>query len=491
MIDAPPPAKPRFDLLDNAMADKLGIRVRAAEGREAAQSWGYKVQKMLWDAMHHEAWDDGEFMDDVRQATLRGAHPLATFFFWALVGCAGFFLLWANVARLDEVSRGDGAVIPSGKVQAVGSPEGGVVAEIMVKAGDIVQAGQALVRLDDTTALSGVGEKVNRRDFLQAQIAVLDALVEGKPMVLDPSTTTPEIEAEARKLYDNRKQALDSTTGALEQVVEQKKQEFTDAQRTAGSLAQQLGLARKELNMAKPYLAQGAISEVDVLKLERAVVEAQKDYSTAQLNIPNTEAALKEAQARLQEGVLNVTNEARDELAKAREEFGRLGQAVKADEGKVERTLLKAPVTSEVKQVLVNTIGQAVEPNVNIVELVPLGETLLVEAKLKPQDIAFVRPGMEAMVKLTAYDFSIYGGLKGKVESLSPDSFTEDKNGRTETFYKVQVRTDKNYLQRGRDKLPIKSGMVATVDVLTGKKTVMQYLMKPINKARERAMTER
>ncbi|MFZ2587477.1 MAG: HlyD family type I secretion periplasmic adaptor subunit [Alphaproteobacteria bacterium] len=480
----------RFDLLDNAVAEKFGIRVKAAEGQEAANNFGYKVQKMLWDAMHHEAWDDGEFMDDVRQATLRGAHPLATFFFWALLAFVAFFFIWANVARLDEVSRGDGVVIPSGKVQAVGSPEGGVVAEILVKQGDIVQAGQPLVRLDDTTALSGVGEKVNRREFLQANIAVLEALVDGNEVVIDPSGTV-EFIAETQKLYDNKKQALESTTSALEQVVEQKKQELTDAQRTTGSLGQQLGLARKEYNMAKPYLAQGAISEVDLLKLERAVVEAQKEYSTAQLSISGAEAALKEAEARLQEGVLKVTNDARDELAKAREEFGRLGEAVKADEGKVERAMLKAPVTAEVKQVLVNTVGQAVQPNANIVELVPLEETLLVEAKVKPQDIAFLRPGLTAMVKLTAYDFSIYGGLEGKVESISPDSFTEDKNGKSETFYKVQVRTDKNYLQRDGNKLPIKSGMVATVDVLTGKKTVMQYLMKPINKARERAMTER
>ncbi|MCP5404787.1 MAG: HlyD family type I secretion periplasmic adaptor subunit [Pseudomonadaceae bacterium] len=478
--------KQRFDLLDNKVAEKFGVRVARAEGEQL----GVKVQKMLWQAMHHEMWDDGDFMDDVRQATLRGAHPLATFFFWALVAMLALFFIWASFASLDEVARGEGVVIPSGKVQAVGSPEGGVVAEIMVKAGDIVEAGQPLVRLDDTTALSGVGEKENRRAYLQANIAVLEALVEGTPLALDPSLTAmPDVVAEAEKLYANRKQALESTTGVLEQQVEQKKQELADARRKAGTTAQALGLAQKEYNMAKPYLAQGAISEADLLRLERQVVEARQENNTAQLAVPTAEAAMKEAESRLSEGVLQVTNEARDELAKMREEFGRLGEAVKADVGKVERTLLKSPIHAEVKQVLVNTVGQAVQPNANIVELVPLEETLLVEAQVKPQDIAFLRPGLPAMVKITAYDFGIYGGLDGKLETISPDSFTDEE--RKETFYKIQVRTDRNYLQRGKTVLPIKSGMVATVDVLTGKKTVMEYLLKPINKARERAFSER
>lgn len=490
MTDKLPPAKQpkqRFDLLDNKVAEKLGMRVARAEG----EALGHRVQKMLWQAMHHDMWDDGDFMDDVRQATLRGAHPLATLFFWSLLALVAFFFIWANVARLDEVSRGEGVVIPSGKVQAVGSPEGGVVAEIMVKAGDIVQPNQPLVRLDDTTALSGVGEKTNRRAYLQANIAVLEALVEGVSLTLDPSLTasTPEIMGEAEKLYANRKQELESTTGVLEQQVEQKRQELADAKRKAGTTAQALGLAQKEYNMAKPYLAQGAISQADLLKLERQVVEARQENNTAALAVPSAEAALKETENRLSEGVLQVTNQARDELAKMREEFGRLGEAVKADVGKVERTLLKSPIHAEVKQVLVNTVGQAVQPNANIVELVPLEETLLVEAQVKPQDIAFIRPGLPAMVKITAYDFGIYGGLEGLVESISPDSFTDEE--RKETFYKIHVRTGKNYLQRGKNRLPIKSGMVATVDVLTGKKTVMEYLLKPINKARDAALTER
>jgi adhesin transport system membrane fusion protein len=484
------PAEKRFDLLDNPTMHSLGLGVKAADGEHFTR----KAQRLLWNAMHSDVWDDGDFMDDVRQATLRGAHPLAELFFYMLLGFMALFLAWANFASLDEVSRGQGVVIPSGKVQAVGSPEGGVVAQIYVKAGDIVEPGQALVRLDDSMALSGVGEKENRRAYLQANIAALTALVNGTDFTLDPSFTTanPQVAAEAKTSYENKKQELDSTTASLQQQAEGKKQELEDARRKVNSTSQALALAKKELDLTKPYLASGAISQVDMIKTERQYVEAQKDNNTALLAVPTAEAAYKEAQAKLDEGVLKFKNDARDELGKMQEEFGRLGQTVKADQSKVDRTLLKSPVRAEVKTVAVNTIGQAVQPNANIVELVPLEETLLVEAQVKPQDIAFIRPGQEAMVKLTAYDFSIYGGLKGKVESISPDSFTQEKdNGRSETFYKIQVRTAKNFLQRGSQKLPIKSGMVATVDVLTGKKTVMQYILKPINKARERALTER
>jgi adhesin transport system membrane fusion protein len=357
-----------------------------------------------------------------------------------------------------------------------------------------------LVRLDDAQAASGVGEKVNRRDFLQANMARLQAEVEGTdlafPASLISSTdpNTPLLLAEVTKLFDNRKSELEATRAVLNEQVEQRRQELNDARRTAGSLASALQLAQDELNMTKPVFESGAISKADLLRLERAVVDARKNYNTAQTAIPAAQAALREAQSKVEEATLKYKNEARDELGKLTEEFNRLGQGVQADVARVDRAVLKSPIRAEVKQVLVNTIGQAVQPNTNIVELVPLEETLLVEARVRPQDVAFLRPGLPVLVKITAYDFSIYGGLQGTVESISADSFT-DENARSgnqpETYFKVNVRTKQNYLQRFGQKLPIKSGMVATADIVTGKKTVLQYLLKPLNKARERALTER
>lgn len=490
---APDPKEGRFDLLDNKLAHKLGLGM----SQNAGGTLRKKFASLWHDAMNGELWHDGEFMDDVRQATLRGAHPAARLLFYTLGAFLALFLLWASIAPLDEISHAQGQVIPSGKVQAVGSPEGGVVEQIFVQAGQIVEPGQPLVRLNNSTAAAGFGEKTTRREYLQANIARLQAEVDETPLTLPDEFVkqNPELVAEVTKLYENRKSELISMLNVLEEQLEQRRQELNDARRKASSFGQALGLAQKEYEMTKPYLDSGAISKVDVLRLERAVVEARKDYNTASTAVPAAEAAVREAQGKLEEGKLKYTNEARDELGKLTDEFNRLGEGIKAEENRVDQALLKSPIRAEVKQVLVNTVGQAVQPNTNIVELVPVNETLLIEAKVKPSDIAFVRPGLPAKIKITAYDFSIYGGLDGTVESVSADSFTDEarqrRPGEPETYFKALVRTKQNYLERYGNRYPIKSGMVAEADIITGRKTVMQYLLKPINKARADALTER
>jgi len=492
----------RFDVLDNPLAHKLGIGVAGEVGEGIAGGF-----KKLWhNTFVSDAWADAAFIDDPRAVTLRGAHPAAILMFYLLGGMALVFLLWASLARLDEVTHAQGQVVPSGKVQMVGSPEGGVVVEILVNSGQRVEPGQVLVRLDDAQAAGGLGEKANRRDFLQANMARLQAELNDTALVFPPALTSPSnpeitpilnaLMAEVTSLYENRKNELLASQQVLIEQVEQRRQELNDARRKAGSLAEALKLANEELNLTKPVFESGAISRADLLRLERAVVEARKEYTTAQIAIPAAEAALREAQSKAEEATLKYKNEARDELGKLTEEYNRLGQGVQADEARVDNTILRSPIRAEVKQVLVNTVGQAVQPNTNIVELVPLEETLLIEARVRPQDVAFLRPGLPVMVKISAYDFSIYGGLQGKVESISGDSFTDESarnrpGSAPETYFKVNVRTEKNYLQRFGQKLPIKSGMVATADIITGKKTILQYLLKPLNKARERALTER
>lgn len=476
----------RFDLLDNALARALGIHVNKEQVTTALAT----LKRNINDGLDQDKWHDSAFMDDVRQATLQGANPFANLLYYSLLILLVVFFLWASLAPLDETARGQGLVIPSGNIQMVGSPEGGVVQSIEVESGQVVEAGQVLVRLDNSAAAAGVGEKETRQFFLKTVIARLSAELDGTDFVVPPEVATriPQLATEQTSLFQNRKAQLTSTVGVLMEQAEQRRQELADARRSAGSLAEALKLANDELNMMKPHFSSGAISRADLLRAERQVVEARKEYNTARTAIMSAEAAVREAENKLEEGTLTYKNEAREELAKSQDELARLGQAVGADVGRKERTVLKSPVRAEVKQVMVNTIGQAVQPNTNIVELVPMDETLLVEAQMKPSDIAFIRAGMPAMVKLSAYDFGIYGGLKGKVESVSPDSFTDKEN---KTFYKIKVRTTQNSIQRFGQKLAIKSGMVATVDVITGKKTVMQYLLKPINKAREEAFSER
>jgi adhesin transport system membrane fusion protein len=476
----------RFDLLDNPLTRALGVKV-SAEDTKAALARAHEVVQQ---GLNSEAWADGDFMDDVRQATLRGAHPASILFFWTLGSAMVLFFLWAGIAQLDEVARGQGQVIPSGKVQEVGSTEGGVVSQILVKPGDIVQPGEVLVRMDPRAAAAGLGEKEARKYYLMANIARLQAELNDTDFIVpaEVQAKAPTIVSETMSLYASRKAELESTTGVFREQVEQRRQEAADARSKTRNLQESYNLAKEELDKTKPYLETGAIAKVEVLKLEREVVDARRQLNTAQLTIPASEAAMREAQSKLDEAVLKFKNQEKDELGKMQDELNRLGQSVQGDISRVEQSTLKSPIRAEVKQILVNTVGQTVPANTNIVELVPLDESLLVEVHVKPQDIAFIRPGLPAMIKLSAYDFSIYGGLKGVVEGISADSFTTDKG---ETYYKVQVRTAQNYLLHHGRQLPIKSGMVATVDVLTGKKTILRYLLKPITKAREAALTER
>ena len=246
--------------------------------------------------------------------------------------------------------------------------------------------------------------------------------------------------------------------------------------------------SKEELELTEPLEEQGVVSKVEVLRLRRQLSDLKGEMEAAQHAVPRAEAALAEAQSRKEEARLKMMAEATQELSEKKEELKRLEDVLKAAKDKVARTTIKAPARSTVKRVMVNTIGGVVQPGMDIVELIPLDDSLLVEARIRPKDIAFIRPGQEASVKITAYDFTVYGALDGHVEQIGADT-VQDEQG--ETFYLIRVRTDKNYLGTSEDPLPIIPGMVASVDILTGQKTVMDYILKPLRKMRESALRER
>jgi adhesin transport system membrane fusion protein len=472
---------------EKAASKKEQLTLGEAKGiRQAQQSFNRWLDSTLFNTH----WEDGAFMDDVRQATLRGAHPAANALFWVMVAFWVVFLLWASVAELDEVTSGIGQVIPSGKVQTVQNLEGGIIKGIRVRQGDVVNPGDILIDIDDTGFASSFEEKRKRYYTLQAKTARLEAEISGEKPVFPQETVVkaPQIVEEANNLYLSRVGEFRSAKEILQRQVEQRSQELEEAKNKQTQTARSWELAQKEYDMAVPLQRDGVISEVELLRLERDVNTQLGEREAARLAVPKTEAALREAQSRLKEATLRFQNESRQELAEARDELARLEEILKAEADRVDRTSVRAPVRAEVKQVLVNTVGGVVQPGMDLVELVPLDDTLLVEAKIRPQDIAFVRPGQKSMVKITAYDFSIYGGLPGKLEQISPDTITDEEG---EAFYKIRVRTERNYLGEGKDRLPIISGMIATVDILTGKKTVLDYLLKPLRKAREKALKER
>ncbi|NMY49588.1 HlyD family type I secretion periplasmic adaptor subunit [Pseudomonas sp. WS 5011] len=431
-----------------------------------------------------------EPLPEVNKALIEDAPRVVRLTIWGLIAFVVFCLLWANFAVVDEVTRGDGKAIPSSRLQKIQNLEGGIVAELFVREGQIVDAGDPLLRLDDTRFASNVGETEADRLALLLRVERLSAEVQDRELVV-----TDEVREKAPKQADNeielfnsrKQQLLDEVAGLEEQLI-QRQQELREFASKQGQFRNSLSLLRQEVQMSEPLVAQGAISQVEVLRLKRAEVEARGQLEATTLAIPRAESAIKEVERKIDETRGRFRSEALAQLNEARTELSKIQSSGKALEDRVNRTLVTSPVRGIVKQLLVTTIGGVIQPGSDLVEIVPLGENLLVEARIRPQDIAFLHPGQEAMVKFTAYDYTIYGGLKAELEQIGADTVTDDDGN---SFYVIKLRTNKSHLGTEEKPLLIIPGMVASVDIITGKKSVLSYLLKPIIRARSEALRER
>ena len=400
-------------------------------------------------------------------------------------------MVWAGFSQIDEVTRGDGKAIPSSKLQKIQNLEGGIVAELYVKEGQIVEAGAPLIRLDDTRFVSNAGETEALRLAMQLRVERLSAQVDDRPLNIpdDVLKAAPSQAANERSLYESRRQQLKDEVGGLQEQLVQRQQELREFTSKQGQYRSQLSLQRQEINMSEPLVAQGAVSPVEVLRLKRAEMETRGQLDATTLAIPRAESAIKEVQRKIDETRGKFRSEALTQLNEARTELNKAESTGRALDDRVSRTLVTSPVRGIVKQLLVNTVGGVIQPGSDMVEIVPLNDTLLVEAKIRPQDIAFLHPGQEAVVKFTAYDYTIYGGLKAKLERIGADTIT-DEDKKT-TYYMITLRTDRSHLGTDEKPLLIIPGMVASVDIITGKKSILSYLLKPIIKARAEALHER
>ena len=399
-------------------------------------------------------------------------------------------IVWAALAEIDEVTKGEAKVISSRQLQVVQSLDGGVVSQILVKEGDVVEAGQLLLKIDETRATSGVRESAAQVFALQVKQTRLKALAEGASFA-PPAAAVDDPEAqrivdEERQLYDARRSELSALIGISEQQLAQRRQELSEARAKRDSAVRSLDLSQQELNKTRPLLSTGAVSEVDVLRLERDVTRARGDMEQAGAQSARAQSAILEATRKIQETDLSFKNEARKELSEVLARLSALNEGAVALADKVDKSQVKSPVRGRVQRLLANTVGGVVSPGKDIVEVVPLDDALVLEARIQPRDIAFIHPGQAATVKFSAYDFSIYGGLDAVVENISPDTVTDERGQKT--FYVVRVRTNAANFS---EKMPILPGMTAEVDVLTGKKTVLSYLLKPVLKARAYALRER
>lgn len=370
-------------------------------------------------------------LPEVNKALIEDAPRVIRLTIWAIIAFFVFLVVWAGFSSIDEVTRGDGKAIPSSKLQKIQNLEGGIVSELYVKEGQIVEAGAPLIRLDDTRFVSNAGETEALRLAMQLRVERLSAQVDDRPLNIPDEVlkAAPSQAANERSLYESRRQQLKDEVGGLQEQLVQRQQELREFTSKQGQYRSQLSLQRQEINMSEPLVAQGAVSPVEVLRLKRAEMETRGQLDATTLAIPRAESAIKEVQRKIDETRGKFRSEALTQLNEARTELNKAESTGRALEDRVSRTLVTSPVRGIVKQLLVNTVGGVIQPGSDMVEIVPLNDTLLVEAKIRPQDIAFLHPGQEAIVKFTAYDYTIYGGLKAKLERIGADTITdEDKN---------------------------------------------------------------
>ena len=396
-------------------------------------------------------------------------------------------LLWAALAKVDELTRGTGKVIPSSQLQVIQSVDGGIVSEILVREGQVVDKGQLMLKIDETRFVSSLRE--NRAEYvsLVAKAARLTALAEGKPFMLPPEVQKefPKIATQERSLFDSRRMELEAQVGIARQQLAQRNQELVEVRARRDTAAHSYELTKQELDATKPLLGSGAVSEVEILRLERDVSRYRGERDQTSAMISRIQAAIGEASRKIEEVELQFRNESRSQLADVSAKINTLTESSATLSDRVKHSNVTSPVRGTVKRLLFNTVGGVVQPGNPIVEVVPLEDALLIEANIQPKDIAFLRPGQEAIVRFTAYDFAVYGSLEAVVDHIGADTITDDKGN---TYYITRVRTIKSSLG---ENLPIMPGMVAEVDIKTGKKSILSYLLKPVLRAKAVALTER
>ena len=428
------------------------------------------------------AWEQEAENELQEQAPLRAKKIL----YWvAFVLLA--LLLWAGFTKIDEVTRGEGRVIPSKQVQIVQSLDGGIVTKILVREGQTVAVGDPLIRIDETRAISSLRENQSQFVSLVAKQARLEALAEGK--TFNPPAQVqkdyPEVYAQEYGLYLSSKEALASQVGIARDQLTQRQRELSEVRAKLEQAERGLELSSQELAVTKPLQSSGAVSDVDLLRLERDVARLRGDRDQARAQIGRVEASIEEATRKISETEQTSRSKVRAELSETTAKLNSITEASVALNDKVVQSTLKSPVNGTISRLFFNTVGGVIQPGKEVLEVVPTDDALVLETKIQPKDIAFITLNQPATVKLTAYDYTIYGTLEAKVVGVSADSIVDDKGN---AFYIVRVRTLKSSLGKG---LPIIPGMVAQVDIMTGKKSVLSYLLKPVLKAKSYAFTER
>lgn len=436
---------------------------------------------------------DLKYMSYASEAVLLQAPGLHRRLLWSLCGIVFILLIWSYFAEIDEFTRGEGRIVPYSEVQVVQNLEGGILAKRFVSEGDLVEHDQPLLQIDDTMVASSFRERSLQATQLQAKVIRLRAESLGtdfeEELAKSATPLEPVLLQTERDLFNSRSREYKSKMDVLQQRVEQKRQALSSVRLTRASLAESHTLLQQEMAVTRPLVEKGAVSHVELLRLERQLNDLKGELGNATIAIPRLQSEYDEARKNVVSFTQTFQAEARKEMNDATSELGRLQEGNEAYADRVARTEVKSPVRGTVKRILVTTIGGVIQPGMNLVEIVPADDSLLVDTKVSPKDIAFISPGQQAMVKFTAYDFSIHGGLVAHVTQISPDTIEDKEKG--VWYYQVRLKTESSVLGSATDPLPIIPGMTVQADILTGKKTVLDYLLKPILKTKELAFRER
>ncbi|MFA5969227.1 MAG: HlyD family type I secretion periplasmic adaptor subunit [Sphingomonas sp.] len=412
-----------------------------------------------------------------------------------LVSAAGLllFLLWAGFTQVDEITKGQGRVIPSSKVQLIQSADSARIASIAVRAGQRVHKGELLVRMDNTESSAALGQVVAEGETLAARAARLSSEASGAkgsgcPVGADGKLALVcDDEAALKRI---RAQALESKMSGLRAAIEQRRRDMTEAEATSTSLQNSIALQQKQVDMLAPLAAKSIVPQTELLNARRELVDLQGRLAASREARSRAAAAVQEATSQATEADLHFRQETLDERSQLAGKLAVNAETLRGAQGKLARAEIRSPVEGVVNDVQVTTLGGYVNAGQKIMEVVPFGDKLLVEARVKPSDIAFIRIGDKAVIKVTAYDFSIYGGLDGRVVQVSADSIYDEQT--KEAYFNVVVETDRAYLLAGGGRqLPITPGMVCEAEIVTGRKSILDYLLKPVLKARSDAMRER
>lgn len=440
---------------------------------------------------HKYTQEDYEFMNSL-SAVIAEQTPKKTrivIYFWFVV--VVLFILWASLTQIDEITRGSGEVVPSGKNQMVQNLEGGIVKEIFVRIGDIVEKGDPLMKIDNKKSESQKSATRIKVLELKAKMMRLTAESQGKDFNVSSSMEKmiPLLINNERELYISRQRQYLAGIRVLEEQKRQKSEELIEIRQRIQHLKESEKLINQEVAMMKPMVVQGVKSKIAFMQLQREENTITQELHSAQLSIPRVEAAISEVEHKIIEAQSDFRNKAKQELNEVTAEAMRVQENFDALEDQAERTLVQSPVRGVVQELFIHTVGGVVKPGDDLVEIVPTDEDALwIEVKINPSDIAFIYPEQEAIVKVSAYDFAIYGSLKGKVVHISADTNQDKKEN---TFYTIHIKTDKNYLGTEKKPLKIIPGMTVDTDIMTGKKSVMDYILKPILKAKQYTFTER